>query len=79
MRAVIYARFSSDQQREASIDDQVRICRQRVATEGWQLIQIFRDSAMSGASTSRPAYQAMMEGAREGAFDVVVSEALDRL
>jgi site-specific DNA recombinase len=34
---------------------------------------------MSGATTLRPGYQAMPEGAREAAFDIVVAEALDRL
>ncbi len=79
MRAVIYARYSSDQQREASIEDQIRLCKERIAREGWTLVQVYRDSAMSGATTLRPGYQAMLEGAREAGFDVVVAEALDRL
>ena len=33
MRAIIYARYSTDLQREASIDDQVRVCRQRIKRE----------------------------------------------
>jgi hypothetical protein len=69
MRAVIYARYSSDQQREASIEDQIRLCKERIAKEGWTLAQVFRDSAMSGATTLRPGYQAMLEAAREGGFD----------
>ena len=79
MRAVIYARYSSDQQREASIEDQTRLCKERIAKEGWTLVQVYRDSAMSGATTLRPGYQAMLEGAREAGFDIVVAEALDRL
>ena len=59
MRAVIYARYSSDQQREASIEDQIRLCKERIAREGWTLVQVFRDSAMSGATTLRPGYQAI--------------------
>ena len=35
MRTVIYARYSSDSQRDASIEDQVRLCRTRIAQEGW--------------------------------------------
>jgi site-specific DNA recombinase len=42
-------------------------------------VQVFRDAALSGASTLRPGYQAMMEGGRNAAFDIVVAEALDRL
>lgn len=79
MRAAIYARFSSDQQREASIDDQVRLCKERIAREGWSLVQVYRDAAMSGASALQPGYQALLEGARDAAFDIVVAEALDRL
>jgi DNA invertase Pin-like site-specific DNA recombinase len=79
MRAVVYARYSSDQQRATSIDDQIRLCKERVAREGWKMVQVYRDTAMSGATAFRPGYQAMLEGAREAAFDVVVTEALDRL
>src|SRR6266404_3838329 len=79
MRAVIYARYSSDLQREASIEDQVRICRQRIDREGWTLVTTYSDAATSGASRLRPGYQKLLEDARAGAFDVVVAEALDRL
>jgi DNA invertase Pin-like site-specific DNA recombinase len=79
MRAVIYARYSSDQQRATSIDDQIRLCKERIAREGWTMVQVYRDAAMSGSTALRPGYQAMLEGAREVAFDVVIAEALDRL
>jgi DNA invertase Pin-like site-specific DNA recombinase len=79
MRAVVYARYSSDMQREASIEDQVRVCRQRVEREGWKLTATYSDAASSGASRLRPGYQKLLEDAREGVFDVVVAEALDRL
>ena len=79
MRAVIYARYSSENQREASIEDQLRLCKERIASERWDLVQVFQDRAMSGSSSLRPGYQALLAGARDGAFDVVVSEALDRL
>ena len=44
-RAAIYARYSSDQQREASIEDQVRLCRERAEREGWTLVQTYADRA----------------------------------
>jgi len=79
MRAVIYARYSSDSQSAASIDDQLRLCKERVAREGWTLQQVYRDAAMSGASSLRPGYQAMLQAARQAECDVIVAEALDRL
>ena len=79
MRVAIYARYSSDNQRDASIDDQARQCRKRIMNEGWSLTEVYSDRAISGASTLRPGYQKMLEDARLGAFDILVAEALDRL
>src|SRR5205085_3208076 len=79
MRAVIYARYTSEMQRAASIEDQIHVCRERITREGWSLLQVYRDAAITGATTLRPGYQALLEAAREGGFDVVVAEALDRL
>jgi site-specific DNA recombinase len=78
-RAVIYARYSSDNQRDASIEDQVRQCRARIDHEGWQRGEVYSDHAISGATTLRPGYQKMLEDARAGRFEVLVAEALDRL
>ncbi len=79
MRAVIYARYSSNNQREASIEDQVEVCRRYIAQQGWVLTEVYSDAAISGATTLRPGYQKLLEDARKGAFEVVVAEALDRL
>ena len=49
MRAVIYARFSTDQQREASIEDQVRQCQAFLAGKGWSFVRTYEDRAMSGS------------------------------
>ena len=79
MRAAIYARYSSDNQRDASIDDQVRQCRKRIESDGWRLTEVYSDHAISGASTLRPGYQKMLTDARNGGFDVLIAEAMDRL
>jgi DNA invertase Pin-like site-specific DNA recombinase len=79
MRAVIYARYSSDLQRDASIKDQVRVCRRRIDAEGWSLQQVYSDHGVSGATHLRLRYQALLHDARKQQFDVVVAESLDRL
>jgi site-specific DNA recombinase len=79
LRAVTYTRFSTDLQNAASIDDQVRVCRERIEREGWSYLHAYCDRAMSGTSHLRPGYQKLLEDARNHLFDVVVAEALDRL
>ena len=78
-RAVIYARYSSDMQSASSITDQVRLCRRLCDSNGWTVVEVFTDEAMSGASHMRPAFQRMQMMATAGGFDVLVAEALDRL
>lgn len=80
LRCALYARYSSDQQRPASIEDQFRVCRDRAKREGWKIVGTYRDSAISGDSVIlRPGAQALLEDARQGAFEIVVAEALDRI
>jgi DNA invertase Pin-like site-specific DNA recombinase len=50
MRAVIYARYSTDLQSAASIEDQVRLCRERLERDGHDLVKIYSDRAISGAN-----------------------------
>ena len=51
MKVAIYARYSSDNQREASIADQFRICREYAKRKGWKIAQEYSDHAMSGANS----------------------------
>ena len=78
-RAIIYARYSSDSQRDASVEDQIRICVELIERHGWLAGEVFIDRALSGASSLRPGYQALLRAARDGECDIVVAEALDRL
>ena len=77
--AAIYARYSSDLQREASIEDQNRICRERAAREGWSVFKYYSDHGISGASLIRPGIQKLLQDALEGRFEIVITESLDRL
>jgi DNA invertase Pin-like site-specific DNA recombinase len=54
MRCAIYARYSSDLQRAESIEDQVRVCLARAEREGWPVVKIFSDPAISGSTLIRP-------------------------
>ena len=79
-RAALYARYSSDLQSAASIDDQFRVCREHAERSGWTIAGGYRDAAASGASMIlRPGIQVLLEDARRGAFEIVVAEALDRV
>ncbi|MEO5337223.1 MAG: recombinase family protein [Magnetospirillum sp. WYHS-4] len=79
MRVALYARFSSDLQSARSVDDQIRLCQERVAKETWRVVDIYSDFAISGSTARRPGYQQMLEDATHGRFDIVMAEALDRL
>ncbi|WP_333781677.1 recombinase family protein [Hoeflea prorocentri] len=79
-RVAFYARYSSDNQNAASIEDQFRLCREQAEREGWTVAATYQDAAISGASvTLRPGMQALLQEAQAGRFDVVLAEALDRI
>jgi site-specific DNA recombinase len=78
LKVAIYARYSSDNQREASIADQLRVCREFAARHGWTVVQEFTDHAISGATLLRSGFQRLMRDALNQRFDVVLAEALDR-
>lgn len=50
MRAAIYARYSTDLQSASSIEDQIRLCRERVVKENGSIVEIYSDYAISGSS-----------------------------
>ena len=79
MRAAIYCRFSSDLQDQSSLGDQERICRRYADQCGWSVTKVYSDAAISGTHENRPGYQELLRDARSDAFDVIVSEDLDRL
>ncbi|MEM6550447.1 MAG: recombinase family protein [Pseudomonadota bacterium] len=78
-RAVIYARYSSDLQSDASIEDQIRLCEARAQSDRADIVNRFTDHAISGASMMRPGIQMLMQEGAAGSFDVLYAEGLDRL
>lgn len=78
-KAVIYARFSSDKQREESIEDQVRACRKKAEERGDLVVEVYADHAKSGTTTDgREEFQRMMQDARRGGFETIYVYKLDR-
>jgi len=78
-RVALYARYSSDNQREASIADQFALCEHHAAAQGWEVVARYGDSGISGASLVRPSIQNLLQEAQRGTFTAVLAEALDRL
>src|SRR5688500_1387414 len=84
LRTAAYARFSSDQQRTTSIEDQLRVCREHAQREGWtwQADQVYRDIGISAASIEGRhgllALLAAAESARRP-FDVVLVDDSSRI
>ena len=81
MRAAIYARYSSENQRPESIEDQVRACRVSAAKRNFVVLEdhIYTDHAQSGANPDRPGLTALRAAAQEHSFDVVLVDDLSRL
>jgi DNA invertase Pin-like site-specific DNA recombinase/vacuolar-type H+-ATPase subunit E/Vma4 len=78
-RVALYARYSSDQQSAASIEDQLRLCRIHAEKQGWVVAESYHDRAVSGASLIRSGIQELLADALRGRFQVVLAEALDRI
>lgn len=79
IRCAIYARFSTDKQRDASIDDQVHSCREHALRHGWSIAEVYSDRASSGASMFRTGIERLQRDAKAGRFEIVLAEAMDRL
>ncbi|MBA4092287.1 MAG: recombinase family protein [Sphingobium sp.] len=83
MRTIIYARYSSDLQNSRSIADQIALCRDRAAHEGWQIIDTFTDEAISGAAgigeDQRPGLNALLSRIERGGVDQVLAESTSRI
>ena len=73
MKAVIYARYSSDSQREESIEGQLRECTEYAERNGITILRSYIDRALSARTADRPEFQNMIKDSEQKLFDVVLS------
>ena len=78
MRAVLYARFSSDNQREESITAQIRAGREYCKRKNYKIVKEYTDEAFSARTDNRPDFQQMISDAKRDLFDVIVFHKIDR-
>ena len=78
MNGVIYARYSSDGQREESIEGQIRECTEYCERNGITVVRHYIDRALSAKTDNRPDFQQMIKDSAKGLFDVIVVWKLDR-
>lgn len=76
--AVIYARYSSDRQREESIEGQVRVCEDFAKRNGYRILRTYADRAMTGRTDQRPQFQLMVRDAESMDFSAVIVYKLNR-
>lgn len=78
MKAAIYARYSSDNQREESITAQLRASREYCTRKGYIVAREYTDEELSARTDNRPAFQEMIQDAKAGLFDVLICHKIDR-
>lgn len=78
MRVAIYARYSSDNQREESIDAQIRAIQEYCIKHKYTIVKIYKDEAKSATTDNRPNFLQMIEDSRLGLFDSIIVHKLDR-
>lgn len=82
--AAIYARYSTDEQRPTSLEDQIRLCTEKAEREGYSVPEslVFTDAAISGSEKGlekRAGYRALIEAWEAGTFDALVVDQQCRL
>lgn len=75
---VIYARYSSDRQREESIEGQIRVCEEYAKRNGLSVLEIYSDRALTGRTDKRPEFQLMIKEAASRMFEIVIVYKLNR-
>lgn len=75
---MIYARYSSHNQREESIEGQLRECHEFATKNGFSVVDEYIDRAISGKTDNRPSFQRLIKDSERGQFDAVIMYTLDR-
>lgn len=78
LNAVIYARYSSDNQREESIEAQIRAIKEYASKNDYQIIKIYTDEARTATTDDRPQFLQMIKDSVLGLFNTVIVHKLDR-
>ncbi len=78
MTAVIYARYSTNNQREESIEGQIRECRAFAEKNGYTVLRSYEDRALSGKTDKRPQFQQMIADSKRKLFDTIIIWKVDR-
>ena len=78
-KAVIYARYSSHNQREASLEQQISECKKYAERNGYTITEIYQDAAISGKTDDRPAFKRMMKDAEKEKFDYIICWKSNRI
>ena len=78
IKAVIYARYSSDSQTEQSIEGQLRVCKEFAERNGFVIVKEYIDRAKTGTNDNRPAFQQMIFDSKNKSFNFVLVYKLDR-
>lgn len=77
-KAAIYARYSSHSQREESIEQQIDKCRKFAEQNGYQVVKVYSDKALSGKTDQRPQFQKMISDSEKSSWTILIVYGVDR-
>ena len=78
MNAVLYCRYSSDGQRDESVEGQIRECKEFAERQNINIVNTYIDRTLSARSDDRPKFQKMIADSSKKQFEIVLVWKLDR-
>ena len=80
IRAALYARVSTEEQREGqTIDSQIAELERFASDKGWQVVSVYKDDGWSGSLLARPELDRLRDDASKGFYSIVLINDVDRL